>query len=274
MSQALLNVDAPARARRDASEAALTGAARLWFATTLAGQWAFFYYIAAFYGPSTLSGNFKAWSRNDFLLKGYVAGDLVGNLVFGAHVMLAAAVAFGGALQLVPQIRARAPVLHRWNGRIFLACAMAAALGGMEMIWLRGAWQTLDGAFASTLDAALIFGFAVAAWRTARARAFDAHRRWAMRTYLAANGVWFIRVGLFAWIVANGGHIHGFDRFWNFGSYLVPLAMLEIYLRVRRGGGARARWGMAAGLTVASLTTAFGVAAIYIAAWRPLLAKL
>ena len=50
-----------------------------WFAVALLGQWAFFYYIAAFYGTSTLSGNFEVWNRLEALGRTpYVAGDTGG----------------------------------------------------------------------------------------------------------------------------------------------------------------------------------------------------
>ena len=35
-------------------------AALFWFAMMLVGQWAFFYYIAAFYGKNVASGDFAA----------------------------------------------------------------------------------------------------------------------------------------------------------------------------------------------------------------------
>ncbi|QUD88095.1 DUF2306 domain-containing protein [Phenylobacterium montanum] len=257
---------------------ALKMAAGLWLLTTLAGQWVFLYYIAAFYGGSTLSGNFQAWSRNDALFKGYVAGDAAGNLFFAAHVLLAAAVAFGGTLQMVPQIRKRALWFHRWNGRVFLATAGAAALAGLYMVWVRGASANLLGALAISLDAVLILGFATLAWRSALGRQIADHRRWAMRAFLAANGVWFYRVGFMAWIAINHGpvgstrHLDGpFDIFWEFGCYLLPLAMLELHLRAERSGGGAARLAMAGGLAVSSVVIAIGVAAAYAIMWRPLL---
>jgi hypothetical protein len=33
------------------------------------------------------------------------------------------------------------------------------------------------------------------AWRTALARDFTAHRRWALRVYLVANGQWIVPIG-------------------------------------------------------------------------------
>ena len=98
---------------QDFADTALKAAAGLWFLVAVIGQWAFLYFIVAFYGPSTLQGNFEAWSKNTFLFKGYIAGDTAGNLAFAAHVLLAAVIAFGGAIQLIPQIRTRAITVHR-----------------------------------------------------------------------------------------------------------------------------------------------------------------
>ena len=72
------------RDRDAAGNRALDGAARLWLLTAVVGQWLFFVYIAAFYGPSTLRGDMAAWGKNTMLLKGYVPGDTVGNIAFGA----------------------------------------------------------------------------------------------------------------------------------------------------------------------------------------------
>jgi hypothetical protein len=98
------------------ADTALKAAAEFWFLVAVIGQWAFLYYIVAFYGPSTFTGNFQAWTRNTFLRMSYVPGDTAGNLAFAAHALLAAVIAFGGAIQLIPQIRARAISVHRWIG--------------------------------------------------------------------------------------------------------------------------------------------------------------
>lgn len=258
-----------------AGSTALRAAAGLWFVVAVIGQWAFVYYIVAFYGPSTLTGNFQAWSRNKLLFKGYVPGDTAGNLFFAAHVLLAAVVTLGGTLQLVPQIRARALAFHRWNGRLFLLTAMVTALAGLYMTLLGGRrGKSLDGTVASTLNALLIFVFAALAWRSARARDVAAHRRWALRAYLVANGVWFIRVGFMAWaLVSHGRGISSFFRVWDFGCYLVPLAVLELYLRARDRGGAGGRFAMAGGLIALTGLMGLGMVALYLGMWRPLLRR-
>jgi Predicted membrane protein (DUF2306) len=252
---------------------ALTASAAFWFAVAALGQWVFVYYIAVFYGASSLSGDFAAWRRNTHLIKGYVPGDTIGNLAFAAHALLAGYVAFGGAIQLIPAIRARAPALHRWNGRVFLGTALGLSLTGLYMVWGRGAAFDLVAAGAISLNAALIVVFGGLAWRAAVRRDFASHRRWALRTYLVANGQWFIRVGVIAWVIVNQGHakIGPFFSFWQFGCYLVPLAVLELYLRAKDSAGPGGRYAMAGVLGVLTLVMGAGIAGAYLFIWRPYL---
>jgi len=257
------------------SSAVLDAAARLWFTTALLGQWAFLYYIAGFYDAATLRGDFALWNKNTHLLKGYVAGDTAGNLAFAFHVLLAAIVTFGGALQLISQSRPRLHSVHRWNGRLFLLTALGGALSGLYMIWVRGSRANLTAGLATSLDAALIIAFAVLAWRAARARAFTVHRRWALRTYIVASGVWFQRVGIFGWTTLDPRAVGmtkafdgWFDLTWAFGCFLLPLAVLELYLRVKDRGGTRSRYVMAIGIVFLTAATAFGAYAAYMFVWR------
>jgi hypothetical protein len=257
----------PDRRTSDASaNRALGAAARLWLITAVIGQWLFFVYIAGFYGPSTLGGGIAAWSRNTMLLKGYVPGDTAGNIAFGAHALLAGIIAFGGALQLVPQLRARWPALHRWNGRLFMVVAIGVSLTGFYMVWVRHATTGLLGSIATSLNGVLIIGFAILAWRAARSRDLASHRRWALRLYLVSNAQWFTRVGFFAWLMIARGLFHVpksvtglfFDA-WGFGCFVVPLAMLELYLRAKDGAGPTGRMAVAGGLVVLTALMAVGI---------------
>jgi hypothetical protein len=111
------------------------------------------------------------------------------------------------------------------------------------------------------------------AWRYAVARQFETHRHWALRLFLVVSGVWFFRVGLFFWIIINGGPV-GFDdekfegpalTILSFLQYLLPLAVLELYLRTQRGGGAIRRFTVAGALFV--LTAAMGVGIVGVASY-------
>ncbi len=260
------------------ADTALKAAAGFWFLVAVIGQWAFLYYIVAFYGPSTLQGNFQAWLKNTFLFKGYVAGDTPGNLAFAAHALLAAVIAFGGALQLIPQIRARAISVHRWNGRLFLLTALAVSVSGLYMEWVRGASANMVGAVGISINVVLIILFAGLAWRSALRREISTHRRWALRTYIVANGQWFARVGIFAWIIVNRGPVGmtakwdgPFNYFWFFGCYLLPLAVLELYLRAKESAGPSGRFAMAGGLVVLTALMGVGIFGVATFMWRPLL---
>ena len=263
---------------RNAADSALKIAARLWFLVAVIGQWTFVYYIAGFYVGPTVQGHFAAWLKNDNLIKGYVAGDGTGNLFFAAHVLLAALITAGGALQLVPQLRARALAFHHWNGRVYLLTAVLMALGGLWLIWVRGTYLTLYGAAGSTLLAVLIVICAGQTLRYALARKIDTHRRWALRTFLVVNGVWFQRIGYMAWTILNQGPVGigdrmdgPFDIFWGFGNFLLPLAILEIYLRTRDRAGPQGKAAMAAALFVLTGVMGVGIAGAYMFMWRPLL---
>ncbi|MBZ5707334.1 MAG: DUF2306 domain-containing protein [Acidobacteriia bacterium] len=254
---------------------ALKAAAGFWFLVAVIGQWTFLYYIVAFYGPSTFTGNFQVWTRNSFLRMSYVPGDTVGNLAFAAHALLAAVIAFGGALQLIPQIRARAISVHRWIGRLFLVTALGLSASGLYMEWVRGDRASMVDAIAISLNAVLIIVFAALAWRSVLAHEISAHRRWALRTYLVANAQWFTRVGFMAWIVISRklvGFGAGFDApfflSWGFGCYLLPLGVLELYLRAKEKAGPRGRFAMAGGLMVLTVLMGIGIFAFTMLSWH------
>lgn len=268
---------APASAfgRERAADAALRFAAAAWAGVAVLGQLLFAVYVAGFFGPAAVAGRWETW--NKVLPHGYVAGDTAGNVVVALHLAFAVAIIVGGAVQLVPMIRRRWPQVHRWNGRAYLVSAAIMSLGGLVMVWTRGSVGDTSQHIAISLNALLILGCAVMAWRSARARRFDAHRAWALRLFLVVGGVWFFRVFFSLWVVVNRGPA-GFDpetftgpflTFLAFAQYLVPLAVLELYLRVRRDGGSAARYATAALLGVASVVTLAGVACAAMVLWLP-----
>jgi hypothetical protein len=238
--------------RKPFADNALGAATALWFVVTLFGQWVFVYYLFAFYGPGAMSGDFASWNRHPMIDEPIVRGDIVGNIAFAAHVLFAAIIIFGGMLQLVPQIRSFAPALHRWNGRVFVICSMLAALAGLYMVWIRDASR--DGGADDVIisgNAVLILLFGALAWRAGMARNIASHRRWALRMFMVTNGVFWLRLGFSAWIILTQAPPSEF-KFLLFTalSYLLPLAVLEIYLRAK--DGAAAAKVTAAGIVFAS----------------------
>ncbi|HZH44436.1 MAG TPA: DUF2306 domain-containing protein [Lysobacter sp.] len=243
----------------------LERAAAVWLGAMLLAQWAFFYYIAAFYGASVASGDLEMWNRlAAFGRRPYVAGDDVGNAAYASHALGAGIIALGGALQLMPWIRARFPTFHRWNGRLFLVTVVVLSLSGFYLVWVRGTSPTRLDALGTSLNGVLILAFAAAAYLAARRRDFGVHREWAMRLYLVSNGQWFLRVGVFAYFASAkaAGYPVSFSdpffAFWKFGCFLVPLALLELYFRARRSGSGGFRTLTSGVLLAATLAMVLG----------------
>ena len=254
---------------------ALRAAAGFWLMIAAIGQLIFVMYIVSFYGSSTVRGDFAAW--NKVLPHGYIAGDSIGNAALAGHMLFAAIIMFGGLLQLIPQIRTHAPRFHRWNGRVYMATAVAATLTGIYMVWFRGSAGHAAQQVAITINGLLILACAFMTVRLAMARKLAAHRRWALRLFLVVSGVWFFRVGLMFWIAVNGGPV-GFDPatfrgpflvFLGFAQYLLPLAVLELYLRATDSGSAASRSAMAAVLVILALAMGVGIGVATMGMWWP-----
>ncbi|HEX7028068.1 MAG TPA: DUF2306 domain-containing protein [Gammaproteobacteria bacterium] len=259
-----------------AADSVLKTAARFWFLTALAGQWIFVYYIAIFYG-SLLLGKGLEGLKETHLPNGFVPGDTLGNLAVATHVLLAAIVMGGGPLQLIPQIRAWFPAFHRWNGRLYMLTVFILSLGGLYAIWTRGSISGRLGDIAISLNAVLILLFAVLALRAAIARDIKTHRRWALRLFLVASGVWFFRVGLMLWVFIHKAPV-GFDpetfrgpflTFLGFAQYLLPLAVLEIYFWALDRAGALGKSVTAGGVFVLTVAMGVGIFTATMGMWLP-----
>jgi len=254
------------RSPRRSADRALKAAAGFWFVVTLAGQILFALSVASFYGLSAARGNWRAWNRT--MTHGYAPGYHVGNTVVAIHLASAVIIILSGAIQLIPLVRRRAPAFHRWNGRIYMVSAFSVSLAGLYMMWFRGTVGGLVQHLAQSLDAVLILLCAVMAWRYAVARDFQTHRRWALRLYLVVSASLFIRAAgiLFAFAPLKGPF--GFDPvafqgpFLSeiaFAQYLIPLAVLELYLRTQDRPGAARRFAMAGALFLLTLGLGVGV---------------
>lgn len=238
-------------------------AAGTWFSVAIAGQLLFVLYILSFYGGSAVTGDFAAW--NKILPRGHVPGDSIGNVAMAVHVLIAAVITVGGALQLLPALRARFPAFHRFNGRLYIATVVVASLSGLFLVWTRSGNPSVLQHITISINAVLIL---IAAWysvRHAMAGRLAAHRRWALRLFLVVSGSWFFRVILMFWIVINGGPA-GFDPATFTGpalvaigllQYLLPLAVLELYFAAQASGQPRVRTAVA--VLLFGLTAAMGV---------------
>ena len=257
----------------------LKAAVRFWVAMVVIGQLIFAFTVASFYGRAAVRGDLQLWNR--FMTHGYIPGDRAGNLAVVIHLVSAVIINLAGAIQLIPQIRDRAPSFHRWNGRLYIVTAFTISIAGLYMMWVRGSSGDLSQHLGTTLMAALIMLCAAMALRYALARDFKTHRRWALRLYLVVSASLFIRAVLFLSLFLNRGPF-GFDpntftgpflTLLAFAQYLVPLAVLEIYFRAQDRGGAPGRFAMTAGLLVLTVALGAGIFTVTLGVWLPAIKK-
>lgn len=248
---------------------------RIWFFVTATGQLAFVIFIATYYGSRTLGGDWAAWNDKP-LITGFVPGDSLGNLLFALHVLLGGVITLAGLLQLVPRIRQLAPQFHRWNGRLFLVLAIFLALDGVWKILVRGSTLSTASTLSGLVGAPLILLCCAAAFYFAHRGHVVMHRRWALRAFLVVSGVWFFRVGIMAWIIINqaprgmNDTLSGpADVALAFGSYLIPLACLELYFWAQNSDARRRKYFAAAIILLMSLLMAVGIAGAVFMMWWP-----
>jgi len=258
------------------ADTALKAAVGFWFVVLVVGQLVFAFTVASYYGLAAVRGNTAlAWTKH--ITHGQVPGDTLGNFAVAMHLASAVIVIVAGMMQFIPQVRIGFPAFHRWNGRLYVVTAFTVSLAGLYMTWVRGSVGDFSQHFGSSLMAVLIMVFAGIALRSAVARDFQAHRRWVLRLYLVVSASLFIRAGLFLSLVLNHGPF-GFDpstftgpflTFMTFAQYLIPLAVLELYLHAKERGGAPSRLAVAAGLSLLTVALGLGILATSMVLWLP-----
>ena len=217
---------------------ALNSATKFWFIITLIGQWLFAAYVGIYHG-SKLFINGVQGMRETHMANGYIEGDTAGNAILAIHLIIAIVIVGGGPLQLIPRIRSNFPKFHRWLGRCYLVFVFFAAAGGLYLIWTRPipSFSNIYQSIAITIEAILIIVFSIMTVRYAIGRKIKTHQKWALRLFVVASGVWFLRIGYNAWFFIEallGFHWEHFFDFWSFGSFILPLSMVELYLRTKK----------------------------------------
>lgn len=256
------------------SRGALDASARVWWVVTALGQWLFAFYVLAVFGPMLLQDGIEGLKQAR-LFNGFMPGDAVGNAAVATHIMLAAVIMGAGPLQLIPQIRARFPVFHHWTGRSYLLAAVTSSVAGLYLIWTRPIFGQLINNISTSFSGVLVIAFAAIALRYAIARDIRTHRRWALRLFMVASSVWFLRIGTRLWVFLTGGiGIDNNDSFTgpfvvaaHIGQFLVPLAVLELYLRARDGDNARFKMATAMVLVVLTILMAIGIYLVATGSW-------
>lgn len=248
-----------------------------WFIIVLIGQALFAYYIIMLYWKSTMLGDLERW--NTVMPNFYINGALLGNIIFGLHVALAAIITIFGPLQLTPQIRNYAPKFHRISGRIYIFSAFVISIAGLYLTWVRdsGSVGGFTGAVFISINALIILVCAVFAIKNALQKDFQWHKRWAVHLFLAMSGVWLFRVFLMLWLAIFKAPV-GFDPETFTGPllnalyvfvYIFPQIAALFYFHAKDSVNPRINWTFSIFLLLITIGIGLGTAAATMGMWLP-----
>ncbi|MEM7612089.1 MAG: DUF2306 domain-containing protein [Pseudomonadota bacterium] len=266
---------APTASQYVAPQRLFRSSVTLWFAVAAVGHWIFLAYILAAFFPSILQHGIEGL-KDTHLPSGFVEGEFFGNVMSIVHILLAALIIGGGPLQLIPAVRRRVPVFHRWLGRCYLIAAVLSAAVGLYMTWARSPIGDVISQLGISGDAVLIIVFAALAIYHATGRRLIEHRRWALRLFMAASAVWFFRVGLMGWVMLTGGVGIDWASFTGpflyvlgFAQYLLPLAVLQWYFGCEQRSAPRELLLFSGVLFSLTAFMAVGIFAATMGMWLP-----
>lgn len=251
---------------------------KTWFICLVLAQITFAIYLSFGYGLTSITSGLSEWNR--FNQTAYVANDGLGNTMYAAHVLLAIIMMLGGSLQLVPSLRNRFRTFHRYNGRLFITLACTISVAGMYLIVVRG---TVGNTLMHSLTAfsgIVVLVSSFFAIQAAKKRNFALHQIWAIRLYLAANGVLFFRLMIFAWMISFGTLGINTEDFTgptvvtvSVFSYVMPLLIAELVRYTKKSAKPFLHFLCASLLFIISLVFIGGLIAITIANWYPLVIR-
>ncbi|HLY55568.1 MAG TPA: DUF2306 domain-containing protein [Stellaceae bacterium] len=260
-----------------AGAALLRWSVRALVAVTWLSAAAFGIYTIGFYGGAVPQGVLEQWNRT--LPRLYEAHAPLATTGIGLHFLTGSLLLVLGPIQFVAAIRARAPAVHRWIGRVYVTAALVTGIGGLAYIALKG---TVGGGpmnLGFGLYGVLVVIAAAQAFRHARARRFELHRAWAIRLFALAVGSWLYRMdyGFWSLLTDNAGESDNytgpFDVVMAFLFYLPNLAVAELVIRgIGPGSSLAWRIGAAAGLTAATALILLGTYYFSAYYWLPGLA--
>jgi hypothetical protein len=270
-----LTLSAPAFRSRFSANAVLRAATVFWFTVLVAGLIIFATSTAMFYALTAMRGDLHAWSKH--LARGYIQGDTLSNTALIIHLVSAVMITLSGAIQFLPQVRRRAPGLHRWNGRIFILTAFSVSLAGIALEMMHATANTFMQSVGNGVLALLIMSAAALALRFAVKRDFARHRRWALRLFLLTSAALFIRASVILYVLLPGGagsldlsSVQGpVLTVLTFAQFAIPLLVLELYFRAQNSAAFWPRVTMAAILVAVTLIMGAGIAAASVGLFVP-----
>ena len=213
-----------------------------------------------YFGTTAATDRFSIWNKS--LFSGIIPGDWLGNVSLVFHILLASVILFGGPLQFMHFIRNRFRRFHRYLGRVYLSLAVLISLTGVIMTIMGKSFGSFFLQLATSLSAIYVCWFAIMTFKNAIRRNIQTHRKWALRLFMMANGVWFIRVWPNAWRILNNDLFGVYpENAVAFFTYIVPLQLiiLELYFAALKKNKPGLQWTAVIIILVFTVIMAVGI---------------
>lgn len=168
--------------------------------------------------------------RFRFLEPGMLGPELFDKQIwYVSHLLFALPVVVGAPLQFIPRIRRLAPKAHRTIGKAYVTGASIAAVLAVYL----GATIEYEGSRLSIVLAGLVWlFFTLAAWRSAVAKNFVAHRAFMIRSYTLALVLVWLRLMYdfqdYLFFYVQDEALRDATREW--ASWVVPLVLVELWI--------------------------------------------
>jgi uncharacterized membrane protein len=159
-----------------------------------------------------------------------ILGNLFARPWLAVHAGGAATALLVGMFQFLPAIRRRRTV-HRWLGRTYAIGCIVGGVAGFRL-----AMGTTAGMFAGVgfgLLAVCWLYATIQAWRFARERRFEEHRRWMIRSFAMTFAAVTLRLYLPIAPMLGYDFMDGY-RLTAWVSWIPNLILVELWMRRRR----------------------------------------
>jgi uncharacterized membrane protein len=183
--------------------------------------------LAAFLSAGVAIFSYRLLAPGMPIVSPDIAGNLFARPWLVVHAGGAATALLVGMFQFLPAVRRRKP-LHRWLGRVYATGCIVGGAAGLVM-----SFGTTAGTFAGVgfglLAVCWIYATAQA-WRFARARRFEDHRRWMIRSFAMTFAAVTLRLYLPLGEVLGMSFMEIY-RLTAWISWIPNLVLVEVWMR-------------------------------------------
>jgi len=173
----------------------------------------------------------------------FEAGKPFSNMSISTHMLFGAALTALAPLQLLLGWSRKWMKAHRIIGYVFTVAAILTSIGGFVYVGIHGTTGGTPMNIAFSVYGIFLLMATYQTIQFARQKAILKHNEWALRLFILAMGSWFYRIcyGFYFTLDPSGsGHTDNFDGWFdlimNFGFFIPPLLLLEIYFYLNRRG--------------------------------------